>query len=217
MTSLHYRALSRSAGFRCLVLIAITAFVAGCAGVSASTCGVRPDTWAKPVSAGPGVPNLHRVNATLYRSAQPTKDGFTFLSHQPSLWEDDPPIKTVLSLRTAVDDEALLPALSSLRCEQICFNVWRPENEDVVKFLRIVTTPSLQPVLVHCWYGSDRAGTMIAVYRIVVDGWSKDQAIREMIDGGFGFHPIWQNLVRYVEELDIGKIKAEVAKQGSWQ
>lgn len=87
----------------------------------------------------------------------------------------------------------------------------------MVKFLRIATTPSLQPVLVHCNHGSDRTGTMVAIYRIVFEGWSKAQATDEMINGGFGFHPIWQNLIRYIEELDVNAIKAEVAKQGVWQ
>jgi hypothetical protein len=199
------------------VLIAVVAYVAGCAGTPAPTGSARPDTWARPVSACPGVPNIYRVNATLYRSAQPTKDGFIFLNHQRSLREDDLPIKTVLSLRTSDDDKRLMPAGSALRREQIYFKPWHPENEDVVKFLRIVTTPSLQPVLVHCLHGSDRTGTMIAVYRIVVEGWSKDQAIREMLDGGYGFHPLWQNLVRYIEGLNISMIKAEVAKQGAWE
>ncbi|MEO0016785.1 MAG: hypothetical protein RLZZ522_68 [Verrucomicrobiota bacterium] len=34
----------------------------------------RPDTWAKPVTLA-GVPNLHQVSHTLYRSAQPTAAG----------------------------------------------------------------------------------------------------------------------------------------------
>ena len=199
-----------------LALIAMVVLV-GCANESSPTgCG-RPDTWAKPISASPGLPNLHCVNAKLYRSAQPTKEGFEFLSRQSRLWNDDPPIKTVLSLRAFDDDDAFLPATSTLRLEQIRFKTWHPENEDVVKFLRIVTTPSLQPVLVHCQHGSDRTGTMIAVYRVIIDGWSKDDAVREMTNGGFGFHPMWQNLISYIKALDVAAIKAEVAKQGRWQ
>ena len=216
MKDAHSLLFPRLTKFVYLALIAMVVLV-GCASESPPTGGVRPDTWAKPVYASPGLPNLHRVNATLYRSAQPTKDGFEFLSHQPHLWNDDPPIKTVLSLRAFDDDDDFLPATSPLRLEQIRFKTWHPENEDVVKFLRIVTTPSLQPVLVHCQHGSDRTGTMIAAYRVIIDGWSKDNAVREMTEGGFGFHAMWQNLISYIKKLDVDAIKAEVAKQGSWQ
>jgi hypothetical protein len=37
-----------------------------------------------------------------------------------------------------------------------------------------------------------------------------------MVDGGFGFHPMWQNLIRYIEKLDVNAIKAQVEQQGAW-
>ena len=127
------------------------------------------------------------------------------------------PIRTVLSLRAFHDDSSILPAAPPLRYEQIRFNTWHPENEDIVKFLRVATTPELQPVLVHCQHGSDRTGTMVALYRIVVQGWSKEAALIEMTQGGYGFHPMWQNLTLYVMQLDVESLKAELAKQGPWR
>jgi hypothetical protein len=58
---------------------------------------------------------------------------------------------------------------------------------------------------------------MVAIYRIAFEGWTKAQATEKMTSGGFGFHPLWQNLIRYIEELDVSAIKAQVEKQGAWQ
>ncbi|MGE4544521.1 MAG: protein-tyrosine phosphatase family protein [Pedobacter sp.] len=200
-----------------LAILCVLMMVGGGSSVAPAATSSRPETWATPVSAHPGLPNLHRVNATLYRSAQPTREGFVFLSAQPSLSGADAPIKTVVSLRTFNDDAPLLPAESGLRLEQIHCKTWHPEDEDVVKFLRIATTPTLQPVLVHCLHGSDRTGTMVAIYRIAYQGWSKAQATDEMVNGGFGYHPMWQNLLHYIDELDVDAIKEEVVRQGTWQ
>jgi hypothetical protein len=198
-------------------LVCMSMLVGGCAAVAPPASGPRPATWATPVAANPGLPNLYRVNTSLYRSAQPTQDGFAFLGAHVSLSNADRPIKTVVSLRAFDDDKPLVPETSGLRLEQIRFKTWHPEEEDVVKFLRIATTPSLQPVLVHCQHGSDRTGTMVAIYRIAYEGWTKAQATDEMINGGFGFHPMWQNLLRYIDELDINAIKEQVDKQGTWR
>ena len=51
---------------------------------------------------------------------------------------------------------------------------------------------------------------MCGAYRVVVDGWTKQQAIDEMTKGGYGFHPVWANLPRLIENLDVEKIKAKV-------
>jgi hypothetical protein len=42
-----------------------------------------------------------------------------------------------------------------------------------------------------------------------VQGWSKAEAIREMTEGGFGFHPTWSNLPKWVQKLDIDLIKRQ--------
>lgn len=200
-----------------LALLGALTLVSGCATVAPAAAGPRPQQWANPVTADPGLPNLHRVTASIYRSAQPTHAGFVFLGTQPSLANADGPIKTVVSLRAFDDDAPLVAAPSALRLERIRIKTWHPENEDVVKFLRLATSPALQPVLVHCQHGSDRTGTMVAIYRIAYEGWSKTQATDEMVNGGFGYHPMWQNLRRYIEDLDVDAIKTQVASQGVWR
>ena len=70
-------------------------------------------------------------------------------------------------------------------------------------------------MFVHCQHGADRTGTATAVYRIVVEGWTKDEAIREMTQGGYGFHPLWANLIRYVRELDVDRLRREAGLIGA--
>lgn len=189
----------------------------GCSIFTRSAADPRPETWATRVEANPGLENLWRVNSSLYRSKQPTKGGFAFLGTRPSLVSGDRPIKTIVSLRSSEDDTLSVPTASALRFVQIRFRTLDAEDEDVVKFLRIATTPALQPVLVHCRRGADRTGTMVAIYRIAYDGWTKAQAIDEMVRGGFGFNPLWVNLTDYIKKLDVDAIKDKVKKQGAWQ
>lgn len=203
--------------FVTLLLAGLLVNASGCMAASTAATMPRPAAWATDISAMPGLPNLYRVNAGLYRSAQPSREGFIFLGRHESLTAGDRPIKTVLSLRASDDDAELAVPGSDLHLERISFKTWHAEDEDVVKFLRIVSTPSMQPVLVHCKHGADRTGTMLAIYRIVQEGWSKQQAIDEMLGGGYGFHPIWNNLPRYIQALDIEAIRKEVLRQGPWR
>jgi len=153
-------------------------------------------TWAKPVTpAIDTLPNLHRVSDVLYRGAQPTSpEGFRQLKAMG--------INTVVNLRSFTSGRKETTD-AGLAYESIYMKAWHPEDEDVVQFVRIVTDPARQPVFVHCQHGSDRTGTMCAVYRVVVQGWDKEAAIREMTEGGFGFHEVWAGLPKFLRDLDV--------------
>jgi DSP-PTPase phosphatase fused to NAD+ Kinase len=64
----------------------------------------------------------------------------------------------------------------------------RPSPADLVKAVKIMENPRLQPVYVHCLHGRDRTGLAVAAYRILHDGWSVDRAYREAVDNG---HAWW--------------------------
>ena len=157
----------------------------------------RNPKWAVKIEQ-PGLPNLHRVTPNLYRSAQPTAEGLGAAERLG--------IKTVVSLRAFHSDKKVVES-TKLKIEGINFKTWHPEDEDVVRFLKLVTDTSNGPFLVHCQHGADRTGTMIAVYRIAVQGWEKDDAIKEMTEGGFGYHEMWSNLIRYLKDLEIESLK----------
>ncbi len=153
--------------------------------------------WAEPVSL-PGLPNLHKVSDDLYRGAQPSSEGMKQLEKLG--------VKTVVNLRSAHSDSDELKG-TTLSYEHIPVTTRGPETQDVVRFLRIVTDEKRTPVFVHCQHGADRTGTMCAFYRIAVEGWSREEAIKEMTKGGFGFHSIWANLPEQVRSIDIDQIK----------
>ena len=115
-------------------------------------------------------------------------------------------VKTVLSLRGMHDDEDLVEG-TSLAKMRIRFHTWHPEEEDMLRFLKVITDPDRQPVFVHCRRGIDRTGTMVAIYRMCVQGWPKAEAIREMTKGSFGYDDKFPNLVDYLRNLDVDKLK----------
>jgi protein tyrosine phosphatase (PTP) superfamily phosphohydrolase (DUF442 family) len=140
----------------------------------------RLANWAQPIKLE-GAPNLFKVSDVLYRSAQPTAQGMKNLKKLG--------IKTIVNLRSFHSDRQEIGA-TGLAYEHIYMKAWHPETKEAARFLQIVNDPARQPVLVHCQHGSDRTGTMCALYRIAVQDWSKKDAIREMRDGGYGFHRI---------------------------
>jgi protein tyrosine/serine phosphatase len=157
----------------------------------------RNPAWAVRMEKA-GLPNFHRVTTNLYRCAQPTANGLRSAENLG--------IKTVLSLRAFHSDNDEVES-TRLRTQRIYFNTWHPEEEDVLRFLKIVTDTNAGPFLVHCQHGADRTGTMIAIYRMTVQGWTKEEAIKEMTTGDFGYHTVWKNLIRYLNALDVDALR----------
>lgn len=161
----------------------------------------RPEKWAVPIEMK-GVPNLDKVSDQLYRSAQPTAEGMKNLKQLG--------IKTIVNLRSFHSDkDEIEKSGSDFICEHIYMKAWHPEKEDVIKFLKIVSDPQKTPVLVHCQQGADRTGTMCAIYRIVIQGWNKEDAIEEMTEGGYNFHEIWKDLKTFINKLNPEDLKKE--------
>ena len=156
--------------------------------------------WCQFRGGPSGVPNFHRVSSKLYRGGQPTAEGMKNLREMG--------IRTIINLRWFHSDRDEIGD-TQLRYHHITFNPLHPEDKEVVRFLKIVANRSNQPVFVHCTYGSDRTGMMCALYRVAVQGWTKERAIAEWANGGFGFHDAYQNLLYYFRQLDIEEMKLQ--------
>jgi len=162
----------------------------------------RPVQWATPVQLQ-GVANLYKVTDYLYRSEQPTEEGMKNLERLG--------IKTIINLRPLYSDSDEVKG-TGLLVEELSVKVWHIEDEDVVRVLRIIRKRENGPFLLHCSYGADRAGVMIAMFRVLEQGWTKEDAIEEMVRGGYGFHPLWFLIVEYIKDIDIERIRQQVEK-----
>lgn len=167
---------------------------------------VRPLAWAPRVQPGlAGVPNLFQVTPQLYRASQPDAQGFAGLEAMG--------IRGVLSLRQTLDDKALAEGtgLALIRVPMKTRHVGEQNGAKVVQAMRALRS-GLQagPVLVHCRHGADRTGLIVALWRILYEGWSRQAAIDELIEGGYGFHPIWANIPRYLRRVDLADLKERI-------
>jgi len=121
------------------------------------------------------LPNFHEVNENLYRGAQPQRGGLKKLSELG--------IKTVINLRGASDEtrkEQAEAEASGMRYFNIPMpGLGRPTDEQVERALAVIDAQENWPVFVHCQRGADRTGVIIAVYRILRNQWTAEQAIDE--------------------------------------
>jgi len=159
----------------------------------------RPGEWATPVSDA-GIENLYRVETNLFRSAVPTSAGFQKLAQMG--------VKTVLDLRGGDGDKEAAGA--SLKLFHVPMSAWGLRNDRVLQALRIVADPQNRPLLIHCQHGADRTGAIVALYRVVVQDWSKERAIREMNEGGYHHNSFFRNLDQYVLAADVAALRKQL-------
>lgn len=158
----------------------------------------RNAKWATPILLD-GVPNLHRVTETLYRSEQPTPVGFQNLEKMG--------IRTVINLRYFNDDEDEAKG-TQLRLHRIKILTWRAGDDHVIEVMRLLRNPENGPFLIHCQHGADRTGLMSAMYRMLEQNWSPQEALEELMHGGYGYHSMWKNIRNYVLSADVPRLRA---------
>jgi tyrosine-protein phosphatase SIW14 len=148
-----------------------------------------PATSASGVSSAIArirIDNFGQVSPTFYRGAQPKDGDYADLAALG--------IRTVIDLtKDGREDEPGLVKRAGMQFFRIPMTTTdRPSDEAVATFLKLVVDPAKQPVYVHCQGGRHRTGTMTAVYRMTVDGWTADRAYAEMKQykfEGFPGHP----------------------------
>jgi tyrosine-protein phosphatase SIW14 len=160
----------------------------------------RNATWATRTELGT-LENCYLVADGFYRSEQPSKSNMTAVENSG--------IKSLVNLRNIRKDKRKSKG-TGLQLVHIPINTWRMSYDDVVLGLSAVMKAD-KPVLLHCIHGSDRTGVVTAAYRMTEQGWTKEAAIDEFLNGGYGYHSGWfPNILRLLESLDAEKLKADV-------
>lgn len=145
----------------------------------------------------PGIHNAGKINEHLYRGSQPNLDELFQLKKLG--------VTTIIDLRaefpqTAKEERKRVEALG-MHFERIPIGGFsNPSDADLVHFFQVLRNSPSQTIFVHCEFGRDRTGVMIAAYRIAFEHWSSDQALSEMMQ--FGFNHSWHSsMITFVRQL----------------
>jgi tyrosine-protein phosphatase SIW14 len=142
----------------------------------------------------PGIPNAGKVSDSLYRGSQPNAAGYQQLQRLG--------VSIVVDLRgTAAAQAAEGRAVESLGMRQVAIpssGFFGPSDAQVATFLKLLRDNPGKKVFVHCYFGDDRTGVMVAAYRIAEQHWAADQAYNEMRFFHFHYHLIFMgHYVKY--------------------
>ncbi len=133
----------------------------------------------------PGVHNFGKVTDSYFRGGEVTPEGVDQLRGMGVL--------TIIDLRDEVSvGEAEACEKNGIRYIKIPMNGHETPNDQTIDRILALIQEAKDPIYVHCSGGKHRAGTVAALYRMRVQGWSKDRAWAEQQSYGFGLpeeHP----------------------------
>ena len=148
--------------------------------------------WAIPgFSATNGLVNFGQVNDSLYRGAQPDALAMKQLK--------DLGVKSIINLRMTNElwnaESALATTFSMAYTNIPLDNLAAPTDAQVANVLAAIENMP-KPVFMHCQFGCDRTGTLIACYRIRHDHWPNSKALNEA--KVYGFSPFELGMRQYI-------------------
>ena len=138
------------------------------------------------------LPAFHRAGNNYTRGAVPNRGGLSTLKRLG--------VRSIVDLRSQYDhtDEIRQTATAlGLNYYWMPTSVWDPPSDtEAAQFVKLVGDQSKGPFFVFCGDGLNRTGEMSALHRVINDGLTVEQALKEMDDAGF--NPYYYNLRQYV-------------------
>ena len=164
--------LMRQTFLRCVLATAIA--------VAPAMPAMAGDSNSRTTRAAITIGNFGEVSPTYFRGEQPQGSEYATLA--------------AFGIKTVIDLQADGPASEKGQVEKAGMKFHRirmtthvaPTKAQIAEFLQVVNDPANQPVFVHCAGGKHRTGVMTAIYRMEHDGWTSDQAFKEMKSYKFG-------------------------------
>ncbi len=177
-------------------LLAVVTFASCVAAASHARVPVEQSLTSERLHIS-GVRDAGKVNDFLYRGAQPNDKAFEELQALG--------ITTIVDLRGErhglIRKEQKYAESLGMDFLNLPGNGWMPPpDQQVAQFFSLMQETPKRRVFLHCWLGGDRSGVFIAAYRIAFDGWTPDEAIREM--HVFHYNSFWHPaMTKYVREF----------------
>ena len=148
-----------------------------------------------------GVKNFGRVTARYFRGGAVTPAGVDNLAAMG--------VRTIIDLRDKPSPgEPEACKRNGIKYHKFPMDGSVTPNEKAVNQILSIIRSAKEPVYVHCSAGKHRAGTIAALYRIRVQGWSKARTWAEQQTYGFG--PAKEHAALYAYVYDKGSASKDL-------
>jgi tyrosine-protein phosphatase SIW14 len=131
-------------------------------------------TAERGLPARDDIGNFRRVSERLFRGAQPDLKGMESLRRMG--------VRSIINLRQPTDvwqPEPAQAAAAGIFYTNVPLHGLKGPTQTQIRHILSLIQTLPAPVFVHCQYGCDRTGTVVACYRIECDAWTSDRALAE--------------------------------------